>query len=214
MRYPALLAVCAVLISLPLHAAPQVQVVGLFPNAAVLLVDGQRKLVKAGQTGPGGVQVVSADSQGAVLRINGVTQRFAMTREYSAGFTAPTRQTVSLAKRSDGHFWANGTVNGQSITFLIDTGATSVAMNEGDAKRLGLDFRVLGVPAVVSTASGQAKGWKLRLDRVSVGGIEVLGVDAIVLEGSSPQYALLGMTYLSRVGWREQQGMLVLESKL
>src|SRR5690606_6087381 len=68
------------------QAAPeQVLVVGLFPNAAVLNVDGQRKLVKVGQVGPGGVEVVSADSRGAVLRIDGQTRRFELSREYSEG---------------------------------------------------------------------------------------------------------------------------------
>ena len=52
------------------------------------------------------------------------------------------------------------------------------------------------------------------LDRVKVGDLEVLGVEAVVLEGGAPHEALLGMSFLSRVGWREEQGMLVLESKL
>ncbi|MGX9080389.1 hypothetical protein ACWTQY_31510, partial [Klebsiella pneumoniae] len=65
-------------------AASQVQVVGLFPGAAVLNVDGQRKLVRVGDTGPGGVQLVSVDKQGAVLRVDGVERAYPMSREYSA----------------------------------------------------------------------------------------------------------------------------------
>ncbi|MNJ66286.1 hypothetical protein D3C77_623510 [compost metagenome] len=67
---------------------------------------------------------------------------------------------------------------------------------------------------LASTASGTAKGWKLSVDRVKVGSLEVLGVDAVVLEGDAPTEALLGMSFLSRVRWREEQGVLVLESKL
>lgn len=197
----------------PLCAAPQVQVVGLFPNAAVLLVDGQRKLVKVGQAGPAGVQVVSADASGALLRVDGVERRYSLSREYSAGFVAPTRQTVSIARGSGGHYWATGSINGQMVPFLVDTGATSVAMNADQAQQLNIDFRVAGQPLMVSTASGTARGWKLRLDSVKVGSIEVLGVDAVVLEGSAPAQVLLGMSYLAQVGWREDQGMLVLESK-
>src|SRR5688572_12711073 len=96
MRRLELLAASLLLAMSPvLQAETQVQVVGLFPNAAVLLVDGQRKLVKAGQTGPGGVQVISADSQGARLRVDGVERSYGLTREYSqADSAAPQRETV------------------------------------------------------------------------------------------------------------------------
>src|SRR5690606_15704564 len=147
-------------------------------------------------------------------RGGGVERRFNLSREYSAGFAAPTRQTVSIAKGLGGHYWVTGHINGQTVPFLVDTGASSVAMNADQARRLGIDFRVVGRPMVVSTASGTAKGWKLRLDSVKVGSVEVLGVGAVVLEGASPSEALLGMSFLGQVGWRDEQGMLVLESKL
>ncbi|MBU3055446.1 retropepsin-like aspartic protease family protein [Pseudomonas indica] len=200
--------------SLSGQAETQVQVVGLFPGAAVLNVDGQRKLVKVGQTGPGGVVVVSADSRGAVLRVDGVERTYGMTREYSQGFAAPTRSQLSIAQGAGGHYWVAGSINSHPVQFLVDTGATSVAMNEAQARRLGLDFRVNGRPMVVSTASGTAKAWRVDLNSVKVGGLEVLGVEAVVLEGDSPTEALLGMSFLNRVRWREEQGVLMLESKM
>ena len=195
-------------------AASQVQVVGLFPGAAVLNVDGQRKLVRVCDIGPGGVQVVSVDKQGAVLRIDGVERAYPMSREYSAGFAEPVKKRLSIAKGIGGHYWVAGSVNGQTVQFLVDTGATSVALNDAHAKRLGIDYRVSGRPLQVNTASGVTRGWRVMLDRVKVGDLEVLGVEAVVLEGGAPHEALLGMSFMSRVGWREEQGMLVLESKL
>ncbi|MGG2398631.1 TIGR02281 family clan AA aspartic protease [Pseudomonas sp. SH1-B] len=206
-------AVLALLVSGACWAASQVQVVGLFPGAAVINVDGQRKMVRVGQTGPGGVQVVSVDKQGAVLRVEGVERAYPLSREYSAGFAEPVRKRLSIAKGIGGHYWVAGSVNGQTIQFLVDTGATSVALNDAHARRLGIDYRVTGRPLQVSTASGVTRGWRVSLDRVKVGDLEVLGVDAVVLEGSAPSDALLGMSFLGRVGWREEQGMLVLESK-
>lgn len=197
-----------------LWAATSVQVVGLFPGAAVLSVEGQRKLVKVGQTGPGGVQVVSADSRGAVLRVDGVERAYGLSREYSAGYSAPSKAQLSIARGVGGHYWVAGSVDGQTVQFLVDTGATSIAMNEGQARRLGIDYRVSGSPTMVNTASGTAKAWRVRLDSVKVGALEVLGVEAVVLQGDAPTEALLGMSFLNRVGWREDQGMLVLESKL
>ncbi|AYC31431.1 TIGR02281 family clan AA aspartic protease [Pseudomonas cavernae] len=196
-----------------LNAAPQVQVVGLFPGAAVLNVDGQRKLVKVGQTGPGGVQVISADSRGAVLRVDGVERSYSLSREYGEGFAVPSKQQLSIAKGIGGHYWVAGSIDGHPVQFLVDTGATSIALNEGQARMLGLDFRVQGQPLQVSTASGTAKAWRVKLDRVKVGTLELLGVEAMVLEGDSPNEALLGMSFLNRVGWREEQGVLLLESK-
>src|SRR3989338_872608 len=80
-----------------LWAATSVQVVGLFPGAAVLSVEGQRKLVKVGQTGPGGVQVISADSRGAVLRVDGVERPYSLSRESSAGFAAPGKSQTNIS---------------------------------------------------------------------------------------------------------------------
>lgn len=208
------LALFALLLALPLQAAEQVQVVGLFAGAAVLNVDGERKLVKVGQTGPGGVQVISADSRGAVLRVNGVQRAYSLSREASSGFSAPAKAQTSIARGADGHYRVVGSVGGQSVAFLIDTGATSIAINETQARRLGIDFRVQGQPMIVNLASGTAKAWRIKLPQVKVGPLEVLGVEAFVLEGEGSNDALLGMSFLNRVRWREDQGVLQLESKL
>lgn len=207
------------LMSLPLlfadwgYAASQVRVVGLFPGAAVINVDGQRKLVKVGQTGPGGVQVVSADSRGAVLRVDGVERNYTLSRDYSSGYAESQKKQLSIAKGMGGHYWVPGSVNGHTVHFLVDTGATSIALNEGHARRLGIDYRVSGQPLQVSTAAGVTNGWRVNLDRVKIGEIEVLGVEGVILEGGSPAEALLGMSYLNRVSWKLEQDALVLESK-
>ncbi|WP_417776941.1 retropepsin-like aspartic protease family protein [Stutzerimonas xanthomarina] len=202
------------LASLAVTAAPRVQVVGLFPGAAVLNVDGQRKLVRVGQVGPGGVEVVNADSKGAVLRVDGVERSYKLSRELSSGFAEPERRQLSIAQGQGGHYWVAGSINGQPVQFLVDTGATSVAINEIQARRLGIDYRVDGRQIVVGTASGTAKAWRVNLSSVKVGAIDVLGVEAVVVEGGSPTDALLGMSFLGRVSWREDQGVLKLESKI
>jgi len=214
MRSIALLLVMLLLVAAHATAAPRLQVVGLFPGAAVLNVDGQRKLVRVGQTGPGGVQVISADGKGAVLRVEGVERYYDLSRELSAGYAEPERKQLSIAKGQGGHYWIAGSINGQPVQFLVDTGATSVAINENQARRLGIDYRVVGKQIVVGTASGTAKAWQVHLNSVKVGAIDVMGVEAVVVEGSAPTEALLGMSFLGRVSWREDQGVLRLESKI
>lgn len=209
--------IAAICLAAPLAVSAEtlVQVVGLFPNAAVISVNGQRKLVKAGQAGPGGVQVISADSRGAVLRVEGVERSYSLSRDYSAttGEAAAPAQ-VSIAKGIGGHYWVAGSIAGRTVQFLVDTGATAVAMNESAAKRLGIDYRVVGQRIAVNTASGTAQAWRVKLDSVKIGGIEVLGVEAAVIEGQAPTEVLLGMSFLNRISWREEQGMLQLTSKL
>ena len=214
MRSITLLLITLLLVAAYAAASPRVQVVGLFPGAAVLNVDGQRKLVRVGQTGPGGVQVVSADSAGAALRVEGVERHYPLSRELSGGYAEPERKQLSIAKGQGGHYWVAGSINGHPVQFLVDTGATSVAINENQARRLGIDYRVNGKQVVVGTASGTAKAWRVHLNSVKVGAINVMGVEAVVVEGSSPTEALLGMSFLGRVSWREDQGLLRLESKI
>ncbi len=213
MRSITLLLVTLLLVAAHATASPRVQVVGLFPGAAVLNVEGQRKLVRVGQTGPGGVQVLSADSTGAVLRVESIDRHYPLSRELSSGYAEPERKQLSIAKGQGGHYWIAGSINGHPVQFLVDTGATSVAINENQARRLGIDYRVNGKQIVVSTASGTAKTWRVHLNSVKVGAIDVMGVEAVVIEGSSPTEALLGMSFLGRVSWREDQGLLRLESK-
>ncbi|TBU95901.1 retropepsin-like aspartic protease family protein [Phytopseudomonas dryadis] len=190
------------------RAATQVQVVGLFPGAAVLLVEGQRKLVRVGQVGPGGVEVVSANSKGAVLRVDGVERPYAMTREVGMVNAESGAVRYSVLRGTAGHYWPQGSLNGTSFLFLFDTGATYVTLSEAHARRASLGYQA-GERVQVSTASGLVNAWKVRLDRVSVGSLDVANVEALVLEGESPIDVLLGMSFLSRVEWREEGDSLL-----
>ena len=92
-------------------AQPQVRVVGLFNGAAVVNVNGQRKLLKVGQR-LDDVEVVSADAQQAVLRIDGRTQTFTLDREYSDGYSAPQRREFSIPRSNNGQYQVTASING------------------------------------------------------------------------------------------------------
>lgn len=194
-------------------AEPVVRVVGLFSGAAVVNIDGQRHMLRIGQPGAQGVELLAANSRSATLSINGATREFAMQREYSEGFAPRQTRQVSIPRGAGGHYRINGSINGQNVPFMVDTGATSVAMSSIQAQRLGIDYRVTGVEVQATTASGQVRGYRVKLARVAVGELELTNVDGLILEGGFPTEVLLGNSYLNRVRLIDQNGRLVLESR-
>ena len=105
---------------------------------------------------------------------------------------------AQVLKAADGHYWAEASVNGHEVRFLVDTGATAVSLTTEDARRLGIDTAGLDYTAKVITASGPARAARVKLDSISVAGAQVRDVDALVIE-TGLQTSLLGMTYLGRL---------------
>lgn len=201
------------LLTAAVQAAPQVRVEGLFKGAAVLNVDGQQVMLKDGKTGPAGVRLVSATSREAIVEIDG--QRHALQLHTAIGGTYRKAETTQVVIRKNDldQYTVNGSINGQSVQFLVDTGANAVAMNELDARKLGLQYRIDGQESQVVTASGVSKSWTVKLDSVKVGEIQVANVDAVVVQGGFPTQVLLGMSYLNSVRMQEQNSTLMLEKK-
>ena len=106
--------------------------------------------------------------------------------------------TATVLKSSDGHYWADATVNGQVVRVLVDTGASEVALTQTDATRLGIAPASLNYNMQVTTANGQTRAAQVKLNFVSVAGAQVQNVDALVIENGL-QTSLLGMTYLGRL---------------
>lgn len=107
-------------------------------------------------------------------------------------------QAASIAKGADGHFWAEADVDGRRVRFLVDTGASAVALTVEDARRLGLHPAALNYEYGVQTASGQARAARIQLDSIAVAGARVDDVEAFVIE-SGLETSLLGMSYLGRL---------------
>jgi aspartyl protease family protein len=112
--------------------------------------------------------------------------------------TAQTGAPGVIAKASDGHYWATGQVNGAQVRFLVDTGATAVALTAQDAQRLGIQPDKLDFAYRVVTAGGQARAASVKLSSVSVAGATLTDVDALVIDRGLDT-SLLGMSYLGRL---------------
>jgi len=113
---------------------------------------------------------------------------------------------VVLEQDRSGHYEAEGSINGQAVIFLVDTGATDVALPESAARALGLEF---GPRVQVMTAAGPVKAWVTRLDEVTVGGISRKNVRASITSGEF-NGILLGMSFLKHYSLQQQDGKLVI----
>lgn len=114
---------------------------------------------------------------------------------------------VSLASSRQGHYVVNGQIDGHDVTFLLDTGATQVAIPSAVAEQLGLQR---GAPIIISTANGRATGHRTRLDSLRLGDIELRDVAALIAPGMDGDEVLLGMSALKQLEFSQKGGTLVL----
>ena len=178
-------------------------------KAAIVAIDGgEPKTIKVGQSWRG-ISVVSVERDRATVDIDGKRQVLQRGLHYRSSAGAPTgRQSVKLAADSRGHFISEGTINGSHIRFMVDTGASAIAIPGADAQRMGLDYRK-GERVTVQTANGPTIAYAVRLDTVRLGAIELQGVDAFVVERGLG-IALLGMTFLNRVEMKRDGPVMTL----
>lgn len=192
--------------------ALDINVVGLFPNKAVVQIDGGGlQTLSVGQKTREGIVLVSVERDGATFDVQG--QRIALGLGHARMQTnASAASSVMVSADERGHFFADGQVNGVPIRFTVDTGATFISLPASEARRLGLDYRK-GQPAAMETANGIAMAYRIKLDTVRVGEVTVNNVDAVVMEGDRLPVALLGMSFLNRMDIRREGAILTLTKR-
>ena len=182
--------------------AVEIQVLALTKDKAILNINGARRVLQTGQTSPEGVTLIDSNSAEAVIEIDGRQEVFPLgvvvtpiTHNNSSSTGDPT---VTLYADASGFFFADGKINNQPVRFLVDTGASSIAMSSATADRIRLDYSK-GTPGIAQTASGIAQMVAVKLNSVSIGNIELYNIDASVIIGSFPTEPLLGATFLERL---------------
>lgn len=191
---------------------PDIQVLGLFKDAAVLKINGHQQMLRTGQRSTGGVLLKSATSASATIEFEGKTSTLLLSNEVNSSFAEPTETSVSIQLNNRGQYMTTGSINNRPVRFLVDTGASIVAFNSKLADELGLRYRD-SRKALATTASGTVDSYHVVLDMVQVGNIRLQRVEAAVLEGDFPIDVLLGMTFLRRVELQERAGVLLLTAK-
>ena len=192
--------------------AADVGVAGIFPGKALLAINGApARIVAVGQQTPEGVRVISVDGQSVVLEFDGKRRTARMGESVVSQKGRDGPQEVTLAADSRGHYLTQGMINGKSVRFVVDTGATMVSMSATEATRIGLNWKG-GERAGVQTANGVVPAWRVRLDSVRVGDVTLHGVDALVQESDLP-IVLLGMSFLSRMEIRNDSGTMTMKKR-
>ncbi len=197
-------------VAMSVEAVQRIVVRGLFDGKAVVSIDGRQRLLTVGRRSPEGVLLISADSDKAVIEIDGRRRVYRLGNEAGGYFRAPVPVSLHIAADDRGMYRTSGTINGQVVDFLVDTGATVIAMNAAQARRLGIDYRRIGRRGRVITAAGPVMAWNITLRQVTVGRLKLDNVRAVVLSGSNPRTTLLGMSFLGRVRMQHQGRILML----
>ena len=129
----------------------------------------------------------------------------------AGGGGGATGREILIAVGPGGHFVTSGQINGKAVQFMVDTGATVVAMGRGEAERLGIDWKK-GQPSMSHTAAGTVMSYGVSLTSVRIGDVEVFGVNAMVLPAEMP-FILLGNSFLGRFSMRRDSNVMKLEKR-
>ncbi|RMG36274.1 MAG: TIGR02281 family clan AA aspartic protease [Gammaproteobacteria bacterium] len=191
--------------------AAQVRVLALFPGKAMLEVDGRRKVLSDGER-LDGVRLIAATPSEARVEIGGRIERLRLGGGVASRFATPAREEIRLLRQGNA-FYVDGLINGQPVRMLVDTGASTVALSERDARRLGIPYVAKGQGAQVQTASGTARAFAVRLKSLKLGTRTFRNVQAMVVEGDYPRNVLLGMNVIGAFEVDHRGNLMILRAR-
>ena len=196
----------------------QFKVIALFKNAVMIKYNGKQKMLRKGQSLNENVKLISADSHGATFIINGKKTELGLhdSRITDVPLNAhkgKEKFSISIPMNRRGMFQVSGSINGVPINFLVDTGASSVAMSEKTAKKIGLQYKLYGDRAISSTAAGNTRSWLMPLKKVNVAGLELTNVHGAVVEKMDFDEVLLGMSFLRQLNMSNNGQIMKLTKK-
>jgi aspartyl protease family protein len=194
--------------------AQTVTLQGTLGSKALVIVDGAPPRSLAAGESFKGVKILSILGDQAVVEVDGKRQTLRVgdaPASVGGGGAGANGNRITISASSGGHFMSQGAINGRAVQFMVDTGATSVAIGMREAERLGIDHRK-GTPGLGNTANGTVQMWRVKLASVRIGDVEVYDVDATIVPAAMP-YVLLGNSFLTRFQMKRENDMLVLERR-
>ena len=208
-------AITAVMVGTSAHPTwgQSVALQGMMGAKALMIVDGAApKLVAPGESHMG-VKVLSTTREEAVVEIEGQrhTLRVGDAPASVGARTATHGNKIVLPADSGGHFMANGSSHGRAAKFMVDTGATAVGIGANEADRMGIDYKK-GQLVPMGTANGVVNSYKIKLNSVRIGDVEVYEVDALISPQPMP-FVLLGNSFLNRFQMKRDNDQMTLEKR-
>jgi aspartyl protease family protein len=187
---------------------------GVSGDRALMVIDGAPpKFLSTGQT-HAGVKLLSVSGDSATVEVNGQRQTLQVGGapvSVGKGLSGGGGQRVVLTADPSGHFLPDGQINGKTVKFMVDTGATTIALGAAEARRINLKYEQ-GRRVQMSTANGVSTGYLIRLDSVRVGDVVAYDVDAVISPQSMP-FVLLGNSFLNRFQMQKNNDQLTLEKR-
>jgi aspartyl protease family protein len=205
--------VCAALLWAGATPAQTVSLSGSLGGKALLMIDGAPRTVAVGQTVQG-VKLVGVTGSDATVDVGGrrLTLQLGQAQVNLGGAaSAGAGSQIVLTAGSGGHFVTQGSINGKVVTFLVDTGATSVALSQTVAEQIGLNYKS-GQRSVGQTANGPIVAYRVTLDSVRIGDVQVHNVEAAVLPAAMEQ-VLLGNSFLTRFQMKRENDRMTLDKR-
>lgn len=203
----------AALMAAGVAAAQTVSMSGRLGDKALLVIDGSPRTVAVGST-VRGVKLLSVTADASVVELGGqrVTVPLGGAQVNLGGAASEGGGSrIVLTAGSGGHFVTGGSINGRAVEFVVDTGATTVAMSQSDAERIGLKYR--DAPrGMVGTANGMVPANRVTLNAVRVGDVTVYNVEALVIPAQMP-YVLLGNSFLTRFQMKRENDVMTLDKR-
>ncbi len=205
-------ALCCLLLTVPVARGADVGLAGLFPGKALLTINGgQPRIVAVGVKTDEGVRVVSIEGETATIEVDGRKRVLRVGQNVASQPSGDGPASVVLTADAGGHFLTTGNVNGTTVRFIVDTGASMISLGASDARRIGIDASK-GQQGVANTANGQTVVTHVKLDSVRVGEIVMNNVDALVHQQDMP-FALLGMSFLNRMEMQRSGDTMTLKKR-
>ena len=195
--------------------AADINLIGIFGSKATLMIDGGKpRTVSAGETTPEQIRMISIGADSAVIEIDGKRETLRMgNQRISAARKDGGAGKVVLTGDARGHYVTTAVVNGVSMQFLVDTGASVVTISSDNAKRARISY-TSAPKSLMQTANGVVVAYRVTLDTVSVGGITLNQVEGVVMEGNAlGSHGLLGMSFLSRMDMKREGESMTLTKR-
>ena len=193
-------------------ASTSVTLIGVADATAILVIDGGKpRMLRVGES-KSGVQLISVRDDVAIVEVDGERRELALGGQLYNAPKSGAGSIITLAPNSNGHYITLGSINGSSVRFLVDTGASMVTMDAAHARSAGINY-LEGRKGLASTANGTAEVYLVRIKSVQVGDILMTDIEGIVHANTELPVVLLGMSFLNRLDMRRENNILTLQQR-